>query len=85
MADRVQVRRPGRPPEVLPLPEVPALGRAGVLRAFTAAIRTGSEPGSSGRENLMTLALTLAAVRSATEGRRVAVAEFLTDVPEDPR
>jgi predicted dehydrogenase len=85
MADHLQVRRPGRPPQVLPLPDVPALGRAGVLRAFTAAVRTGSEPGSSGRENLLTLALTLAAVRSATEGRRVDIAELLTDGPEDPR
>jgi predicted dehydrogenase len=81
VADHVEVQRPDRPPEVVPLPEVLALGRAGVLRAFTAAIRTGSEPGSSGRENLLTLALTLAAVRSATEGRRVDVAELLTDVP----
>jgi predicted dehydrogenase len=85
VADRLQVRRPGRPPEVLPLPDVAALDRAGVLGAFTAAIRTGSEPASSGRENLLTLALTLAAARSATEGRRVAIAELLTDVPEDLR
>lgn len=69
--DRVHLLRPDHSPDALPLPSVPALGRAGVLRAFTTAIRTGSEPASSGTDNLRTLALTLAAVRSATESRRI--------------
>jgi len=85
VADHLQVLRSGRPPEVVPPPDVPALGRAGVLRAFAAAIRTGGEPASSGRENLMTLALALAAVRSAAEERRVDLSEVSTPDPEDLR
>lgn len=84
-ADRLELRRPGRPAEALPLPAVPALGRAGVLAAFATAVRTRGEPAGSGRENLRTLALTLAAVRAATEGRRVEIAELLADLPEDLR
>jgi predicted dehydrogenase len=67
------------------LPPIAALDRAGALAAFVDAIRTGVEPETSGRRNLLTLALTLAAIRSATERRRVAVAELLEDLPEDVR
>lgn len=90
VADHVQLVLPDQAPDVLPLPDVPALGRAGVLRAFTATIRTGGAgdsgelvgaPGSSGSDNLLTLALTLAAVRSATEERRVDIAELLPEIP----
>ena len=69
--DRVVVRpRRGRP-RTLPLPAMVDIDRAGTLNEFAAAIREGREPETSGRDNLATLAFTLAAVRSAAESRPV--------------
>jgi predicted dehydrogenase len=62
-----------------------AVDRAGSAEAFAAAVRAGSEPETSARRNLPTLALTFATVRSATERRRVPVAELLDELPEDLR
>lgn len=81
--DRVQVRPLSKRARSLPLPAVPHLDRAGALAAFVDAVRAGTEPESSGRENLPSLALALAAVRSAGEGRAVPLAEFLG--PDDLR
>ncbi|WP_189010365.1 Gfo/Idh/MocA family protein [Deinococcus malanensis] len=75
--DRVDVRQLGQPARSLPLPETPNLDRAGVLATFVQAIHTGAEPESSGRDNLGSLALALAAVRSAEEGRTVLLAEII--------
>lgn len=83
--DRLRRRTPGGAAIPVELPPVAALDRAGALAAFVDAIRTGTEPETSGRRNLPTLALTLAAIRSATERRRVAVADLLEDLPEDVR
>jgi predicted dehydrogenase len=67
------------------LPRLPALDRAGTLGAFVEAVRSGSEPETSGRRNLRTLALTIAAIQSATKRRRVALSELIADLPEDVR
>jgi predicted dehydrogenase len=67
------------------LPGIAALDRAGTLAAFIEAVRSGAEPETSGRRNLSTLALTIAAIRSATERRRVAISELIADLPEDVR
>ncbi len=67
------------------LPKLAALDRAGTLAAFVEAVRSGSEPETSGRRNLQTLALVIAAIRSATERRRVAISELIADLPEDVR
>jgi len=67
------------------LPKLAAIDRAGSLAAFVQAVRSGTEPETSGRRNLGTLVLSIAAIRSATERRRVAIAELLADVPEDVR
>jgi predicted dehydrogenase len=67
------------------LPAVPNPDRSGALADFVHAIRTGEEPATSGRRNLATLALTLAAVRSATERRRILIDELLAELPEDLR
>lgn len=83
--DLVRVGLRGTAPRPVPLPVIPALDRAGTLAAFVASVRGRAEPETSGRRNLATLALTLAAVRSATERRRVEVRELLDDVPEDLR
>ena len=57
----------------IPLPDLPRTGRRGVLLEFAGAVRTGREPLSSGRDNLGTLALTLAAIESAGSGRTVSL------------
>jgi predicted dehydrogenase len=82
--DALHVRRPGRV-DAVPLPEFPALDRAGALAAFVDAVRSGAEPETSGRRNLRTLALTLATMRSATERRQVEVRELVDELPEDLR
>ncbi len=59
-------------PEPLPVPPLETLDAAGVLRAFAQAARTGERPPwlSTAEDNIGTLALTLAAIRSASEGGR---------------
>ncbi len=59
-------------PSPLPVPPLEPLDAAGVLAAFAQAIRTGQEPPllSTALDNIGTLALALAAVRSAAEGGR---------------
>lgn len=71
--DRVTVRPLQGPAEEVALPELPAVGRAGVMTAFARAIATGEEPSSSGRDNLGSIALMTATVAAATERRSVAV------------
>lgn len=71
-AERVTVQpRDGEPYE-LALPELPVVDQAGCLAEFAAAVRADREPESSGRENLGSLGLALAAVESAArDGERV--------------
>ncbi|MFC4452301.1 Gfo/Idh/MocA family oxidoreductase [Deinococcus sonorensis] len=75
--DRVTARRLGEPAADLTLPAVAHLDRAGSLAEFVSAVRAGREPASSGQENLLSLALALAAVQSAQEGRTVALSEVV--------
>ncbi|HET9344598.1 MAG TPA: Gfo/Idh/MocA family oxidoreductase [Candidatus Limnocylindrales bacterium] len=75
--DRVILRPAGDRALRIDLPTIGEIDRAGSLAAFAEAVATGREPETSGRRNLGTLALTYAAVRSATEHRRVDVAELL--------
>jgi predicted dehydrogenase len=63
--DRVLVREADGEERELALPALPLVDWAGSLAEFAAAVREGREPETSGRENLGTLALTLAAVESA--------------------
>ena len=58
-----------------------AVEQTSVLKEFASAVREGREPECSGRDNIRTLALTLAAVQSAKEDRTVEIAEFLQEVP----
>lgn len=60
----------------VPLAPVAPRDRHGSLQAFAAAVRTGEPPSSSGRDNLGTLRLCLAAIRAVQEGRRVALEEL---------
>lgn len=61
----------------VPLPAVARLDRAGALEEFVAAVEGGTEPETSGRDNLGSLALSHAAIESARRGRLVTVAEVL--------
>ena len=83
--DTLRFRTPAGVARPIPLPQLPAVDRAGTLAAFVEAVRSGSEPETSGRRNLPTLALTLAAIQSATERRRVAISELMAALPEDLR
>lgn len=66
-------------PSALPLSISPvATDFHGSLNAFVEAITNGQEPESSGRNNLPTLALSLAAVESARSGRPVELASLFT-------
>ena len=71
LKDRLVVQpRRGRARAVA-LPELARIDRAGALTEFAAAVCEGREPETSGRDNLSTLAFTLAAVQSAAESRGV--------------
>lgn len=63
--DYVRVRPRGGTSYEVELPEVTPYGRAAVLVAFAEAIAAGTEPETSGRDNLRTLAIAEAAVRSS--------------------
>ncbi len=71
-SDEAWVRRSDRR-ERLALPTVERTDRAGSLTEFVRAVTEGREPENSGRDNLASLALTYAAVESATAGRTVKV------------
>jgi predicted dehydrogenase len=75
-ADRVLVRTAEGEERELALPTVRLVDWAGSLAELAGALRDGREPESSGRENLGTLALTLAAVESAERAAPVAVPAF---------
>ena len=83
--DTLRLRTASGAARPIALPRLPALDRAGTLAAFVEAIRSGTEPETSGRRNLPTLALSIASIRSAAERRRVAISELLADLPEDVR
>jgi predicted dehydrogenase len=80
--DRVILHRPGAPPETAVLPEMPCQDRKGGLDAFARWIRDGEAPegASSAADNLMSLALMLAAIRSARrDGITIRVDEILKE------
>src|SRR6266699_1198018 len=64
--DHVSVRPLGKRIRQVQLPEIPLTDRRGSLTAFVHAVWTGQEPECSGRDNLHTLELMLAAVEAAT-------------------
>jgi predicted dehydrogenase len=69
--DYVATRPLGKRLRAHKLPDVPFTDRNGTLAAFVKAVQTGEEPETSGRKNLKTLALMLAAVESACIGQPV--------------
>jgi predicted dehydrogenase len=80
--DRLILHRPGEPPEPMPLPDMPYKDRKGALDAFARWIQDGRPPegASSASDNLNSLALMLAAIRSARQGGvAVRVADLLEE------
>jgi predicted dehydrogenase len=63
--DVVSVYRPETPPDRITLPKLELLDRAGALDAFTRALASGTTPESAAAENLGSVALACAAIRSA--------------------
>jgi predicted dehydrogenase len=70
-AERVVVRDPGGAEQPLPLPVLALIDQAGSIAELVDAIRSERQPESSGRENLGSLALALAAVESSERGEAV--------------
>jgi predicted dehydrogenase len=80
--DRLILYQPGRPAEAAPLPDVPLKDRKGALAAFARWVRDGVPPegASTAEDNLQSLALMLAAIRSAREdGTAVPVRALLEE------
>jgi predicted dehydrogenase len=76
-ADAVTIRRRGKRARRVPTPALPHWDRAGSLEAFVAAVRDGTAPLSSGQNNIQSLALMFAAIKSATTGQPQAVDAML--------
>jgi len=68
--DRLSIRRLNSELEEIELAPMSKFDRIGVLAAFAEAIRTGTEPRffSSGRDNISTLSMVEATLRSASQG-----------------
>jgi predicted dehydrogenase len=80
--DRLVLHRPGKPPETAALPEMPCKDRKGALDAFARWIRDGATPeeASTAADNIRSLALMLAAIRSARrDGVTVCMDEVLKE------
>ncbi|MGH2560565.1 MAG: Gfo/Idh/MocA family protein [Thermomicrobiales bacterium] len=74
-ADRVVIRPLGGKDEVVDLPTLDYVGRAGVLSAFATAIRNGTDPPCSGRDNLGTIGLMNGAIAAAASAQAVSLLE----------
>jgi predicted dehydrogenase len=82
--DRLLLHRPGRPAEAVPLPEMPCKDRKGALDAFARWIQEGRAPegASTATDNLNSLAVMFAAIRSARQGGLpVRVADLQGETP----
>jgi predicted dehydrogenase len=74
--DEVNLRLLSGKRRAIKLPTLPYLDRQGSLDAFVKAVQSNTEPETSGRDNLQTLALMYAAIESAKSGRPVNVQDF---------
>jgi predicted dehydrogenase len=82
--DRLTLYRPDAPPEPATLPAMPYKDRKGALHSFARWIREGAPPqgASTATDNLKSLALMFAAIRSARGGGvTVRIADLLGDAP----
>jgi hypothetical protein len=67
--DAVTVRHRGAKPVQVPMADLPLLGRSMGLKQLVESIERGTEPESSGRANLGTVAIMDAAARSQESGQ----------------
>jgi hypothetical protein len=67
--DRMSIQRLNSEPEDVDLEPMPKYDRLGVLNALAVAIRSGTAPSffSSGRDNMSTLSIVEAAIRSSLQ------------------
>jgi predicted dehydrogenase len=79
--DRVIVRPLGKRARRLELSAPVHIDRAGSLRAFAKAVATGEQPESSGRDNLGSISLMNAAIRSASTGEPVRIEHLNQGLP----
>lgn len=80
--DHLTLHRPSEPPEAVRLPAMPCKDRKGALDAIARWIRDGKPPdgASTATDNLNSLALMFAAIRSARQGgATVRIADVLED------
>jgi predicted dehydrogenase len=77
LSGAVRLETYGERPRRVPLPRLAVLDRLGVIAELRRAIRTGTEPEVSVRDNLRTLGTMLALARSCDERRPVRVDEVL--------
>ncbi|HET6522620.1 MAG TPA: Gfo/Idh/MocA family oxidoreductase [Geminicoccaceae bacterium] len=82
--DRLTLHRPGERPERAKLPDMPFKDRKGALADFARWVRDGAPPegASTAEDNLRSLALMFAAIRSARDG---GVPVRIEDVMEEAR
>ena len=68
--DRMSIRRLNSEPEAIDLEPMPKYDRLGVLGAFAVAIQSGTPPSffPSGRDNISTLSIVQAAIKSSLQG-----------------
>jgi predicted dehydrogenase len=71
----------GEAPRFVEQVEVPFVDRAGTLEAFREAVLAGTEPETSARDNIRSLAIVLGCVESIERGIPVDVAEPVEDAP----
>ena len=69
----VVVERWGESAQPVEQPELPQVDRLGTLAGFRAAVEGGSEPETSARDNVKSLAIVLGAVESMERGEAVAI------------
>jgi predicted dehydrogenase len=67
----------GRRPRLLPLPDLPAIDRAGSLRAFLEGITGSAPPETPAADNILSLAIVLACVQSIETGEPVELSDLL--------
>jgi predicted dehydrogenase len=82
--DRLTLYRADAPPEIPKLPAMPYKDRKGALHTFARWVRDGSPPegSSTATDNLKSLGLMLAAIRSARAGgATVRMADLLEETP----
>jgi len=74
--ERVIMKLLGEAEKAVELPKSSRTDRAEVLATFAKAISKGTEPESSGRDNVGSLALTAAMIESSKTGQAVEIASL---------